>query len=345
LSGPVRAGVLERYREPLVLRDRASRHPEPGWVVVQVRAAGVCGSDLFLQNGGFASTMPIVPGHEASGVVTKLGAGERGIEPGTPVAVYYIDHCGHCDMCAVGRVNMCRRVRRMGVDYDGAFAEQVLVPEKCLIPVPPGSDPADIAVLTDAVATPYHALTTIGRVEPGETVLVLGVGGIGSNAVQLAKHLGCRVIALTRSKEKLLLAARLGAAETVPADERAPEAVADLTGGRGPDVVIQTVGSAAGDRQAFAVAGVGTRIVLIGTSTESFEMRSTEFIWRELTVLGSRGFTPREITEVIELHQHGVITTEHLTNARRPLDEVNEAFEDLRNGKVLRSVITFGPTW
>ena len=150
----------------------------------------------------------------------------------------------------------------MGVDVDGAFAEYVLRPPEALIvpraPVPP----VVLAVLTDAVATPLHGLKRVAKLQPGETLVVLGVGGLGSNAVQLGKAMGARVIAVTRSAAKLRLARELGADETVAADDGDPvAAVKALTGGHGPDVVIQCVGSAAVDEEAIAMGGPGGRVV------------------------------------------------------------------------------------
>lgn len=343
----MQAAVLHRYNTPLRVEERPDPKPPPGWIRVDVRACGVCGSDVFLRRGGFGSTLPIVPGHEASGVVAELGEGvdPAVAPPGTPVALYYIEHCGACRMCLAGRVNMCLGVRRMGVEYDGAFASGVLVPERNVIPVLASDDPAAVAVLTDAVATPYHGLVRIGKVQAGETVVVFGVGGIGSNAVQLAAHLGCTVIAVSRSDAKLELAERLGAHHVVRGGDDAPERVRALCGPGGPEVVVQTVGSAVVDRQAIDTSGICSRVVLIGTTMESFELRASDLIWRESSVWGSRGFTPGDIRDVLELHRNGAITTEHLLTHRRPLAEANEAIEDLQAGRVLRSVLTFGEGW
>ena len=341
----MRAALLERYGAPLRLIDIPDPIPGEGMVVVATRACGVCGSDIFLQKGGFDSTMPIVPGHEASGVIADIGPRVEGLEIGQPVAMYYIDFCGSCEMCTMGRVNMCLSVRRMGVDFNGAFAERVLIAAKSVIPVETSDTPAAIAVLTDAVATPYHALTQILHVQPGETVVVFGVGGIGSNAVQIAAHLGCRVIAVSRSSSKRDLATRLGADAVVVGGENAIEHIRELTGPRGPEVVIQTVGSELVDEQAFHVAGISGRIALVGISTEFFSVRSSEFIWREVSVMGSRGFTPDDIRNVIELHRSGAITVEHLVEHPHRLDTINVALDDLRRGDVLRSVITFGDGW
>ncbi len=342
----MRAAVLTRYEAPLELTEREELSPGAGEVLVEVRACGVCGSDVFLQKGGFASTLPIVPGHEASGVIKALGEDlTLPLSVGQPVALYYIEHCGNCRMCEAGRVNMCFDVRRMGVEFDGAFATEVLLPERNVIPVLHSDDPAEVAVLTDAVATPYHGLVRIAKVQPEETVVIFGVGGIGSNAVQLAKLLGCRVVAVSRSDAKLALAEALGADVVVRGGDDAPERVKVVCRRGGPEVVVQTVGSAKVDAQAVEAAGIGARIVLIGTCMESFSLRASTLVWKEAGVFGSRGYTPADIREVLELRRSGKVSTDHLVRNPRPLSEANEALEDLKAGRVLRSVITFGESW
>ncbi len=228
----------------------------------------------------------------------------------------------------------------MGVDVDGAFAEYVLRPVGTLVPVPAPVDAAALAVLTDAVGTPYHALVKIAKLQPGETLAVLGIGGLGSNAVQLGKHLGARVVAITRSEEKLELARALGADELVQAggDDTVARARA-ACGGDGPDVVIQCAGSAALDEQAIDLATFGGRVVFVGSSPDQFRARAVELCWKELTLLGSRGFTADDIAAVIDLYLAGAVSTAHLTARTRPLEEANEALEDLRAGRVLRSVL------
>jgi alcohol dehydrogenase, propanol-preferring len=230
----------------------------------------------------------------------------------------------------------------MGVDVDGAFADCVVRPVHTLIRVPAAIDPVALAVLTDAVATPYHALARIARLRAGETLLVLGVGGIGSNAVQIGRHLGARVVCATRSEQKLTLARELGAHELVRtgvSPEEDAAAIRAATGPHGPDVVLQCVGSAALDELAIAVAAPGGRVVFVGAAVEPFRARAVELIWRELALLGSRGFTRRDIADVVELHRDGAIRVDHLTTTPRPLEEANAALEDLRAGRVLRSVL------
>jgi propanol-preferring alcohol dehydrogenase len=325
----MRAALLPAVGAPLEIVERPVPEPGPGEARVRIEACGVCGSDLFLQDGGFGADMlPVVPGHEAAGVIDAVGPGVDAAI-GEQVAIYYISN-----QPGAPRPNIGPGVRRMGVDLDGAFAEYVVRPVQTLIAVAERIEPATLAVLTDAVGTPYHALAKIGRVQPGETVAIIGIGGIGSNAVQVAVGLGADVVAVSRSPEKRELALSLGARVAV----ELPDAAA-ACGPLGPDLVLQCAVSAAMDEAAIALAGYGGRVVLVATTVDSFQAKASQFVWRELSVMGSRGFTADDIREVIALYRAGRIRTDHLTARVRPLEEVNEALEDLRSGRVLRSVL------
>ena len=341
----MRVVELPAVGAPLRVTSRPVPEPGPNEVRVRVEACGVCGSDVFLQKGGFGDKvpLPIIPGHEAAGVVDAIGDGVDSVAVGDQVALYYITTPPGDPWAARGRPNISPYVQRMGVDVDGAFAEYVLRPPAALIrPRAPVSPPV-LAVLTDAVATPLHGLKRVAKLVEGETLVVLGVGGLGSNAVQLGKAMGARVIAVTRSAAKLALARELGADETVPADEGDPvAAVKALTGGHGPDVVIQCVGSAAVDEQAIAMGGPGGRVVLIGSSLDHFKARAVDIFWRELSVLGSRGFIPDDIRDAIDLYLDGQLVVDHLVETVRPLEEANDALEDLKAGRGFRSVLTPG---
>jgi len=338
----MQAAELPAHHVPLRLVTRPIPEAGPGEVRVRVQACGVCGSDLFLQDGGFGTgpPLPIIPGHEAAGVIDALGPGVSDWSVGEQVALYYITTPEDDPYAASGRPNISPRLARMGVDIDGAFAEYVTRPTTALIRPTAPVAPAALAVLTDAVATPLHALKRVARLAPGETLAVLGIGGIGSNAVQLGKALGARVIAVSRSPEKLALASRLGADHVVAASGGdAVEAVRLLAGGHGADVVAQCVGSPRQDEQAIAMVGPGGRVVLIGASADPFAMRSVDLIWREAIVLGSRGFVPDDIRDAIDLYLAGTIVADHLGERARPLAEANAALDDLRAGRVLRSIL------
>ena len=190
-----------------VLRLRSwsdrSRFPGPERLRVRIQACGVCGSDVFLQDGGFgADKLPVVPGHEAAGIVDAVGGGVERFAPGDQVALYYIENDPDAP-----RPNLGPGVRRMGVDVDGAFAEYVVRPEATLIRPARHVEPATLAVLTDAVGTAYHSLLRVGRPFGERHGRDPGIGGIGSNAVQVAKSVGARVIAISRSEERRALGA------------------------------------------------------------------------------------------------------------------------------------------
>ena len=337
----MRAFELRRHRTPLQPVRRPIPKPGPGEVRVRVQACGVCGSDLFLQDGGFPSSpLPIVPGHEAAGVVDAVGANVAGFMTGDQVALYYITTPPGDRWAAAGVPNRSPAVRRMGVDVDGAFAEFVLRPVEALVRPPTTVDPAVLAVLTDAVATPLHALRRVARLEAGETLAVIGIGGLGSNAVQLGRHYGAHVIAVSRSAEKLELAERLGADQCVRADKGTEvQAVRALTEGIGADVVLQCADSAEAYVGAISMAGPGARVVLVGSTAEPFAIHPMEVIWKELSILGSRGFVPADIAEAISLYLDGSVLVDHLLDAIRPLEEANAALDDLRAGRVVRSVL------
>jgi D-arabinose 1-dehydrogenase-like Zn-dependent alcohol dehydrogenase len=335
----MRAVELPAKGAPLRMTSRPVPRPGAGEVRVRVEACGICGSDLFLQDGGFGVRLPVVPGHEAAGVVDELGPGVAELEVGDRVAVYYITTPPGDPWAADGVPNRSPYVQRMGVDLDGAFAEYVLRPAEALVRPPHDVEPIALAVLTDAVATPLHALRRIARVEPGETVVVIGIGGIGSNAVQLASALGAKAIAVSRSAEKLELAARLGAAECVVVDGTELGRVREATEGEGAHVVLQCADAPAAYELALAMGGPGGRVVLVGSTSEPFRVWPMPVIWRELAILGSRGFVPADIAEAIDLYEAGRIVVDHLVRSVRPLEEANAALDDLRSGRVLRSVL------
>ncbi len=334
------AVVMPPDGAPLRLVERPVAAPAAGEALVRIEACGVCGSDAFLQDGGFgADKLPRVPGHEAAGVVVAVGDDGDAEWIGRQVALYYIEGPVDSVWATGGHENIGPGIRRMGVDVDGAFAQYVVRPLTTLIPVDPRMDPASVAVATDALATPYHALTAIAGLQRGETLAVIGLGGIGSNAVQIGRHLGATVVAVGRGEAKLAQARELGASITAHSADGA-ESIISAAGGQ-IDVVLQCVGeNTAMDRLAIDIAGFRGRVVFVAVSQEDFPVRATELIWRELSLKGSRGFTRGDIADVLALVQSGALTTDHLTQNRRPLHEAAEAIADLRSGAVLRTVLT-----
>lgn len=330
--------VLPVVGGQLIHERRTMPALRPGQALVRIEACGVCGSDLFLQKGGFGEDkLPVVPGHEAAGRVEAVGGSGDVHWIGRQVALYYIDAPADGLWAERGAINIGPDVQRMGVDVDGAFARYVIRPLTTLIPVEPEMDPAVVAVCTDALATPYHAITAIADVQAGENVVVIGPGGIGSNAVQIASMLGAKVTVVGRNQARLDQARHLGARAAVGVEE-GTDAVVKAVGGN-VDVVLECSGVPAMARFAIDCAGYRARIVMIGASREPFEVRTGDLIWRELRVMGSRGFTPGEISEVLELVRTGRLSTDHVTADRRPWQQAGAALDDLRAGRATRTVL------
>ena len=304
--------------------------PAPGEqeALIRVLACGLCGSDLFLQDGGFGDTFPVIPGHEAAGEIVALGDDTDGFAVHDVVGLYYIDNDPSSSWSQSGRPHLGPSVVRMGVDSPGALASFVIRPVRTLVkprrPIPP----AELALLTDVMATPYHALTSVAGVRPGENVLVIGVGGIGSNAVQLSALLGCRTFAIVRRQSSLDLAMELGAAAA--ADLAGARAMIDRGCPGGVDVVLMCADAPGLDRLALDLVTFQARIVTVAASTAPLEIRPVDLLWREAALLGSRGFTPQDITAVQELYLDGRLSLRHLMRDIRPMRDYASAFRDLR---------------
>ncbi len=335
------AQVLPGVNEPL--RQEEVQIPRPGFGEVRLRVAacGVCGSDLFLQEGGFGrSKLPVVPGHEAAGYVDEIGPGVEDVRMGELLAAYYLSTPPGDPWARDGVPNRSPQAIRMGVDIGGAFAEYVVRPAAALVRPPSAIAPTALAVLTDAGATPLHALKRVACLRPAESVVVIGIGGIGLMAVQFAKAFGAvPVIAMSRSEGKLELAAQLGATISVIVDQDAGKSVREALGGTGADVVLQCAGSVAAYRLALEVAGPGGRVVFLGSTSDSFAIAPMPVIWSELSLMGSRGFIPADIEDAVALYCSGHLDLSRHLSSVRPLAEANAALEDLRDGKVLRSVL------
>ena len=285
--------------------------------------------------------LPIIPGHESAGTVVQCGSNVSDIKVGTRAALYYIKHCGICRYCLAGQENICVNVSRMGVDFPGAMAEYVCVPAKNIIPIPDEIDFSSAAVITDAICTPLHALR-VARVKPGDSVLIMGIGGIGSNGVQVAKAMGAYVIAASRSEEALKISELMGADETVYSNESLGDEVRKLTGGYGVDVIIQCAPGTNAYSAAIGALAKRGRLIVVATSSEPVEFNTNALLWAEYEVLGSRGFTIADIREGIECVLEGRLRVDHLTRTKIEIGQVNEGMENLDRKNTIRTVIVFG---
>ena len=342
----MKAARFTRVGQPLTIEDIPTPQPGPGQVLVEVRACGVCGSDIHIALEGVTPTAfaPITLGHEAAGVVAMVGPGVEEFKPGDRVCVCCFLTCGVCDNCRRGRSNVCLERKCIGIQAEGALAQYLLMPAANLISLPDGISFAQGAVLTDAVATPYHALYAIGGLGPGQSLAIMGCGGLGLHAVQLARLGGAAPIMAVDLRPTALERARAAGADVVvdASREDPVEAILAATGGRGADLAVELVGAAITIRQAVECLRVGGRAVVAGLGPDEITTPPpTWFVRREVALLGSYGFTVEEIAELVGLVAAGRLDVSGSVSATLPLAQVNQALERLhsKEGDPVRIVI------
>jgi len=335
----LKAILLRELQKPLVIEEVPDPSPAYGEAVVRVKAVGICHSDLEIIDGKIPpAKLPLILGHEVAGVVESVGEGVKHLKPGDRVALSWLWWtCGRCRYCLVGRENICENQLNTGYTVDGGYAELVKAPATHLIKIPDNVPFPEATSATDAVATPYRALTFASRVMPGDLVSVFGIGGLGHNAVQVAKALGAKVVAVDVLESKLEFAKEVGADYLINASKEDPvKAIKDLGGA---DVAITTVESLKAMRQAYDSLRPGGTLVLIGLPVGELSLPVIDWILKDIKVVGNIGFTRYDIMRSLELVSSGKV---------RPrvelfkFEEVNTALEKLRKGEVKgRAVLTF----
>ena len=335
--------LLEWKSEP-VLQELAEPEPGPGQVVVRIGGAGACHSDLHLMDEFEAGLLPWGPpftlGHENAGWVHALGPGVQGLEVGQPVAVYGPWGCGVCDRCRLGIETYCENPAEApvpggggGLGLDGGMADLMLVPSaRHVVPLPDGLEPAQAAPLTDAGLTPYHAVRrSLGKLTPGATAVVIGVGGLGHVAVQIIKAVSAAsVVAVDTRTEALDLARSLGADVVVQSGASAAEQIRDATRGRGADLVIDCVGA----DSTLALAAASTRtlgdLTILGIAGGTLPV-SFFSVPYEVSIQTTYWGSWSELVEVLDLAARGLVTPKVTTY---PLDQAVEVYRHLRKGEV-----------
>jgi D-arabinose 1-dehydrogenase-like Zn-dependent alcohol dehydrogenase len=338
----MRAIVLREYEQPMVMEDRSVRDPRGSDVLLRVRAAGVCGTDLKLYRGKNPRLkLPIVLGHEFAGEVAALGPEVRQRKIGERAVVYMYMNCGQCEPCLTGHENLCSNRRGFfGFDRDGGFSEYVLVPEANLVPVPDEVSFEEAAILGDAVATSWHAVRTQANLKPAETLMVMGLGGLGLHAVQCGRACGAEVIAVDTVQSKLDMARENGAMYTVnAASGDYTQEVRNITGGKGVDAVATFRPHAEDIEPAIKCARPGGVVVMVAYidigKTLNLDQRFIQSM--EVRLVGARGNTRQELAEVVQLvarkQLHPIIAGHY------QLEQVNADLDQLATGQVTGLIV------
>lgn len=341
----MKAARFYRPNEPLRIEEVPVPDLGPDEVMVEVKAVGLCGSDVHIMKGEtLPGKTPIILGHESAGVIAQVGQTVEGWQVGDRVVVNCVTSCGTCYNCQLGRDSICLNRKVVGVTIDGALARYVKVKPRNLVSLRNGIPFEEGALLTDAVATPYHALKARANIRIGESVAIFGVGGLGVHAVMLARILGATpIIALDISGSILARARHFGADEVINVLEHDPiQAIKSLTGGKGVDVAIECVGSGKTVRWAAESVVIGGRVVVIGLSPEPVHlMEITQFVRKEVTLMGSSAFEIKEINQLINLVASGRLDLSHSVTETLTLDQVNDGLDRLAQnpGNIIRLVV------
>lgn len=319
--------------------------PGPGQVLVRVGACGVCASDLHVVQGvtPHGPELPQILGHEPAGTVAAVGPDVADWREGDRVAFQMARPCGRCAYCQIGREAICPEVSVPGVDADGAQAEYTLAEARYLAPLPPSVSIEQAAILTDAVATPYHALKR-GGIGQDVTCAIFGLGGLGMHAVQLAKLAGATVIGVDVDRVNLERAREWGADEVVDASDGKPAAaIRKLTGG-GVDKSFEFVGHPDSVSQAAKCLKPGGRATIVGlTPAPMTLMPEALFVAQELEVVGSFGSNAQELGELLDLLEAGRLDLSRSITHRWSIDEFPRALEllETREEHPIRQVVVY----
>ena len=364
----VKAALALEAAKPLVIEELDLEGPKPGEVLVRLAATGVCHTDAYTLSGRDPEGLfPAVMGHEGAGVVEEVGAGVTSVAVGDHVIPLYTPECRECGFCLSGKTNLCGKLREkqgQGLMPDGTsrlsykgsmvhhymgtstFAERTVLPEIALARVRKDAPLDKICLFGCAVTTGIGAVLNTAKAEPGSRIAIFGLGGVGLSVIQGAVMAGAeQIIAVDTNPKKFELARQLGATHTVnPLDVAdTVEAILELSGG-GVDYSFECIGNVEVMHQALQVAHKGWgQSIIIGVAGSGEEIHARPFLlvtgrsWRGSAFGGVKGRT--ELPRYVERYMNGVINLDDYVTEKRPLEEINTAFDRMHEGEVIRTVI------
>jgi S-(hydroxymethyl)mycothiol dehydrogenase len=358
MAHEVRGVVATAKKAPVTVETITVPDPGPGEALVRVKACGVCHTDLHYREGGINDDFPFLLGHEAAGTIEAVGEGVTGVAPGDYVVIAWRAPCGNCRSCRRGRPWYCfashnasQKMSLGGTELSpalgiGAFAELTLVHAGQCVPVDPRARPEAAGLIGCGIMAGFGAALNTGGVSRGDTVAVIGCGGVGNSAIAAAALAGARtVIGVDIDAKKLEWATGFGATHTVNAKETDPvEAIKELTDGNGADVVVEAVGHPETYRQAFYARDLAGTLVQVGVPnpTMTIELPLIELFGRGGALKSSwygDCLPSRDFPVLIDLYLKGKLDLDGFVSETITLDEVEEAFHKMERGEVLRSVV------
>jgi Zn-dependent alcohol dehydrogenase len=357
----VKAAVCREFGKPMTIEDITLADPGPGQVEVKIAACAICYSDISYADGGWGGHLPAVYGHEAAGTVTAVGPGVSAYAPGDTVLVTLVRACGACPSCAASHPATCETAWDTlsnpitgadGTRYEqglrtGAFAEAVVVSTSQIAKIPADLPMDAASILSCGVITGVGAVVNTAGVRPGQSVVVIGAGGVGLNAIQGARIAGARrIVAVDMTPEKLDIAREFGATDGVLASDLKPWSAAKEIIGRGADAVFITVGNVKVFETAPRYLAPHGKMVMVGMphSGQMVEYEPVVVAAVAQQMIGSKMgdvVLARDIPWMVDLYSQGRLKLEELISGRWRLDQINEAIADTKTGAARRNVIVF----
>ncbi|HET7206919.1 MAG TPA: alcohol dehydrogenase AdhP [Terriglobales bacterium] len=333
----MQAAVVEKFGEPLVVREIPVPRPGPGQVLVEIVASGVCHTDLHAADGDWPvkPTLPFIPGHEGAGIVVALGPGVTHLKQGDRVGIAWLHSaCGHCSFCLSGWETLCLEQKNSGYSVNGSFAQYALAQADYLGRIPSNLSFTDAAPILCAGVTTYKGLKET-QVRPGEWVVISGAGGLGHVAIQYAKAMGLHVAAVDLGPEKMSLAKKLGAEIAIDARTQDPsrEIQKQIGGAHG---VLVTAVSTLAFKQAIGMLRRGGTCVLNGLPPGEFPVSIFDVVLNRYTIRGSIVGTRLDLEEALGFAAEGKVKA---TIETQPLASINDIFARLKTGKVNGRVV------
>jgi D-arabinose 1-dehydrogenase-like Zn-dependent alcohol dehydrogenase len=335
----MRSVQVSKPKGPLEIVERDIPEPGARHVRIKVQACGVCHSDSFTKEGLFPGIQyPRVPGHEIAGIIDVVGKDVSEWKPGQRVAVgWHGGNCGHCDSCRRGDFVTCTYLQVPGIAYDGGYADYVIVPTEAVASIPAELSATEAAPLMCAGITTYNALRNSGARE-GDTVAIIGVGGLGHLGIQFASKMGFKTIAIGRGKDKDDLVKKLGAVQYI--DSKSQNTVEELVKLGGAKIILGTVPSGKAMGEVLGGLAVNGKLIMIGVSDEPLEVPPTLFILGRRSVVGWPAGTSMDSQDTLSF---SVLSGVRSMNEVFPLERAPEAYERMMSGKArFRAVLTTG---
>lgn len=342
MEGKMKAAFLRSFHQGLTLEETDIPKIGPDDVLVKVKASGLCASDLHIIDGMLPTVkLDYIPGHELAGEICELGENVTEYKVGQHIVAAIDVICGHCRFCRTGQTHLCTSLKRIGFEKNGSHEEYCVVPKDNVFPISESIPFEQAAVIPDALVCMYHAIKDKGQVKAGDKVLILGVGGLGLQGIQIAKYFGAEVYATSRQDKKLELSKKFGADVVVNTSKCDLQSeIEKVTNGEMCDVIFDNIGIKSSIEASLKMLRPGGKIIVVGYADSEFVANYQDVVIKEKEIIGIRGSSRQNLVDAIRMVEKGIVTPYIYKTYQ--LEQINEALDDLRNGNSLgRTVVVF----